>query len=68
MTLKIDETKTLPGSITLTNKYKRRITIDEEEQKDAFDYLAKKYPLCGVGRTNANLDEALNMGDGSYKP
>jgi hypothetical protein len=67
MTLKIEDTKTLPGSITLTNKYKRYITLDKEEQRDMFDYLAKKYPLWRVGRMNASLDEALNMGDGRYK-
>jgi hypothetical protein len=66
MTLKIDETQTLPGSITLTNKYKRYITLDKDEQKDVYDYLAKKYPLWGVGRMNTSLDEAFNTGDGRY--
>ncbi len=68
MTLKIEETKTLPENITITNKFKRRTTLDKNEQRDLVDYLLKKYPMWGKVRMNSSVEEALNMGDGSYKP
>ena len=61
----INNTIAIPKALTITNKYKRSCVLTYEEQRALVKELKKERPEFFGNRA---LDEALNMGDGSYKP
>ena len=61
----LSPTVALPKALTVTNKYKRSCVLTYEEQRVLVKELKKERPEFFGNRA---LDEALNMGDGSYRP